>query len=121
MTQPIIIMSVIQELGIKENTNSKSAPEFLSTVLKDGAKVLKCNYWREIGKLNFLCSLGRPEIACHVLQCMPQQCITDTSINLTTKWISYTSVQLWQAIIELWKIVCNNFLESETSDNRNVL
>jgi hypothetical protein len=70
MSQPNIIRSILKELNFNDDTKSQSTPDYSSTVLKDGKDLeshkAEWNYRRVIGKLNFLCSLCRPDIACAV-------------------------------------------------------
>jgi hypothetical protein len=71
MTQPNMIRSILKEMNFNEDTNERETP-YSSTVLKDGKKNKEhkadWHYRRIIGKLNFLSSSCRPDIACAVHQ-----------------------------------------------------
>jgi hypothetical protein len=72
MTQPNIVKSIIKDLNFTENTKSTSTPALSTKVLEEGQNnpphVAEWGYRNVIGKLNFLSSSCRPEIACAVHQ-----------------------------------------------------
>jgi hypothetical protein len=71
-TQPNMIRSILKEMNFKEDTKERETPAYSSTVLKDGKKneehKADWHYRRIIGKMNFLSSPCRPDIACAVHQ-----------------------------------------------------
>jgi Reverse transcriptase (RNA-dependent DNA polymerase) len=72
MTQPNMIRSILKEMNFNEDTKERETPAYSSTVLKDGKNneghKADWHYRRIIGKLNFLSSSCRPDIACAVHQ-----------------------------------------------------
>jgi hypothetical protein len=70
--QPNIIKSILKDLNFAENTKAAKTPAFSTTILKEEKNTTPHNadwgYRNVIGKLNFLCSSCRPEIACAVHQ-----------------------------------------------------
>jgi hypothetical protein len=73
MTQGKLIQSILDSLGIKDNTNPKTAPALSTKILQQHLDSPAFNeswhYRSVIGKLNFLEKSTRPDIAYAVHQC----------------------------------------------------
>jgi hypothetical protein len=72
MTQPNIIRSILKDLNFTPNTKPAATAAHSTTILQDGRNLPKhsadWSYRSLIGKLNFLSSSCRPELACAVHQ-----------------------------------------------------
>jgi Reverse transcriptase (RNA-dependent DNA polymerase)/GAG-pre-integrase domain len=73
MTQPLLIQSIIRDLGLNTKSNGRSFPTYSTTILgkheNSPPHNEKWNYRAIIGKLNYLEKSTRPDISYAVHQC----------------------------------------------------
>jgi hypothetical protein len=98
MTQPKLIQEILDDLGLKENSTSKTTPALSSTILQPMVDSEDFdedwNYRSLIGKLNYLEKSTRPDIAYAVHQCArfasnPKKC-HGVAIKHIGRYLLYT-------------------------------